>query len=298
LDDTTPAGAAAGSSPADRGAATTGTATAAIADPSHTDTEAAGAGAAAKTGAVAGHTGAAGHGAVGTGGAQAGDAPAGGGKGDTTKRGGAAPVPAPEPGTGGAAARPSGAGGRHGTDDGHHPVPERESPRRVGLGGVLRSSLGPALERLPAPWRDSLRGALTEQVPTLAGRLAALPAQAARGTRPAWWTVLGVLQWVCGAAAVVGAAWLIAATVSAAVPDPALAALWLLAGGVLVGVLASLVALPLVRRAARAERAALDAALRSAVAAAARDCVQGPVEAELTAYRTAHTALATARGRR
>ncbi|GIL30621.1 GTPase [Actinocatenispora comari] len=206
-------------------------------------------------------------------------------------------------GTGGAAvrggaARPSGAGGRHGAGDGRQPVPEREAPRRVGLGGVLRSGLGPALDRLPAPWRDSLRGALTEQVPTLAGRLAALPAQAARGTRPAWWTVLGVLQWVCGAAAVIGAGWLIAATVSAAVPDPALAALWLLVGGVLVGVLASLAALPLVRRAARTERGALDAALRSAVAAAARDCVQDPVEAELTAYRTAHAALATARGRR
>ncbi|WP_344318814.1 GTPase [Actinocatenispora thailandica] len=233
------------------------------------------------------------------------DRPEGSGSGDAPA-GEALAAPSPETGatraggsgaagTGGAAkSTGAGTGRQEAGPDPASPVPEA---RRIDLGGALRTSLGPVFEPLPMPWRDALRGALTEQVPALGGRLAGLPAQAARGTRPAWWTVLGVLQWIFGVAAVLGAGWLIAATVSDAVPDPGLAALWLLAGGVLLGVASSLAALPLVGRAARAERAGLDAALRATVAAAAHDCVQVPVDAELAAYRTAHTALSAARGR-
>ncbi|MEV0839951.1 GTPase [Actinocatenispora sera] len=310
LDDTTPADpTAAGTAGAMAGVATAGAAASGgTGGPAHADRGTAGTAEppAAKAGAArtAGPgTGAAG--AADTRGAQAGSAPAaaanaGAGTTGPTNSGGAPAGAAAELAVDrGPAVRPSGAGGRHeANDDATRPVPDREAPRRIGLGGVLRASLGPVLERLPAPWRDSLRAVLTEQVPTLAGRLAALPAQAARGTRPAWWTVLGVLQWVFGVGAVAGAAWLIAAAVSASVPDPGLAALWLLAGGVLAGVLASLVAVPLVRRAARNERSGVDAALRAAVAAAARDCVQAPVEGELTAYRAAHAALAAARRHR
>gem|GEM_PF-42310 len=184
------------------------------------------------------------------------------------------------------------------TDPGRRAADTGRRGGPVGVGAALRELLSPATDRLPAPWRASVRTALADRMPVLAGRLGQLPALAARGVRPTWWTVLSVLQWVFGIAAVAGAVWLVASAVTGAVPDPGLAALWLLLGGVLVGVVAWLAAVPLVRSAARTERDRLAVELRSVVGEAAGDCVWVPVESELSAYRSARAALSAVRGQR
>ncbi|HEY3505512.1 MAG TPA: GTPase [Actinocatenispora sp.] len=169
--------------------------------------------------------------------------------------------------------------------------------RRFGLAGVLRGYLDAVAGHLPAAWLGAARTAVATQAPGLVDRLSRLTAIATRPVRPGWWLAVTVVQWVFGGCAVVGAVGLVAAAFGYA-PLPVALPLLLLLGGLALGVLLAVAAVPLVRAGAREHRRATEMQLRSAVVAAATSCVREPVRAELTAYERARATLRTVRSGR
>jgi GTP-binding protein EngB required for normal cell division len=187
--------------------------------------------------------------------------------------------------------------------DGDPPPAERPAARTPG--GPVRRYLGPLVDTLPETWRRSARAAVRSHAGTLADRLAALPERAATRPRPGWWLTLTVLQWVLGAAAVGGLVWWLVAALAgpmgySGVPEPHLGAvplpLLLFVTGIVIGVLLSLAAAPLVRTSAREYRQRLDEQLDADVAGAVRTCVVEPLGAELHRYGQARAALTDAAG--
>ena len=169
-------------------------------------------------------------------------------------------------------------------------------------GGPVRRYLTPLVATLPRIWRRAARAAVRARSARLAERLAALPERVASHPRPGWWTTLTVLQWLLGVTAVVGGVWWLAAGLAdpmgyPAIPVPNLgipvAALMLL-GGLVLGILLALVAVPAVRSGAQEYRDRLDGELGSDVAGAVRECVTEPLADELHAYGQARAALSDA----
>jgi GTPase Era involved in 16S rRNA processing len=182
-----------------------------------------------------------------------------------------------------------------------------ESPsrgqRRFGVAGILRGYLDAVAGHLPESWLGAARTAVATHASALVERLSRLAAVATRPVRPGWWLGMTVAQWVFGGCAVAGAVWLLAAALSGpfgypAVPTPFALPVVLLLGGLALGALLALAAVPLVRAGAREYRRAREAELRSAVADAATSCVREPVRAELTAYERARATLRTVRSGR
>jgi hypothetical protein len=183
------------------------------------------------------------------------------------------------------------------------PAPSAATRAEVGL--ALRRLAERAAGSLPPPWPDAVLATAREAG---GGDLADALDLAVAGTdlgmpvrRPLWWRAVGALQWLATLAALAGLAWLgvRAALFALALPDllpmpeagrvPVPTAL--LVGGLLAGLLVSVLVRPVVRIVAARRRRRAAARLRAAVDAVARERVVAPVNAAVRAYRDGRAAM-------
>nr|BFE83989.1 hypothetical protein GCM10020093_065900 [Planobispora longispora] len=193
-----------------------------------------------------------------------------------------------------------GNGGRADLDPGgHHRPALPDGPRDPRHG---RRRLGGA----PGPWAAAVRHAARSRMNELEDRLDRAVATTSLGAsrRPAWWRVMGTVQWLVLTAALAGALWLLGlfAMDYLRLPEPPVPtageAPWptlLLLGGILLGLVLALLSRAVAwlggrRRARKAARA-----LRASVAEVGHALVLEPVEEELSRYHRFTEAVTTAR---
>ncbi len=177
------------------------------------------------------------------------------------------------------------------------PTPAQRS--RVEL-ATRRVSDG-ASEGLPERWADAVRSAAQPAPDDLGDALDQAVVRTDLGLRrPAWWRVLGAVQWLLALAAVVGLVWLVALAVMGwlRLPEPATPYLgplpWptlLLVGGLVLGALLAAVVRAVAGPASRRRGERVRRRLADAVAAVARERVLAPVEAVLADHRATREAL-------
>jgi GTP-binding protein EngB required for normal cell division len=195
-------------------------------------------------------------------------------------------------------------------------LPQTRPSVRAATATAVRTYVDDATVGAPDDWvlaaRDRTTTAVDDLPDALDQAVAATRLEAER--RPVWWRVVGVLQWLLLASAVLGLAWLGVGAVMAYlqlpplltpvltldftrwgggtldVPWPTLLAI----GGIVVGLLLALVSRGLAAVGARRRAARVRKRLRESVAAVARDRVSGPVAAELEALAACRDAARTA----
>ena len=157
---------------------------------------------------------------------------------------------------------------------------------------------------LPQPWADAVTDAAAPPRDDLADALdQAVFGTSLRARNPLWWNVFGILQWVFVLAATVGLIWLaVLALLNALqlhVDAPGVGRLayplLLAAGGLLAGLLLSLVARAIGRVGGRRRKAVVASRLREAVSQVARDRLVAPVQEVLDRHRMTRAHLETAR---
>ncbi|WP_240942082.1 GTPase [Planosporangium thailandense] len=187
-------------------------------------------------------------------------------------------------------------------------VPPAAPAERAAVGLALRALGERAGAGLPDPWPAVILAAARSRADDLPDALDTAIARADLGMdrRPLWWRLVGGLQWLVALAALVGLLWLAVRYVFFALGLPELPgphvgrvplATVLLVGGLVAGLLVSIVARPLIRFGARRAQARVQNRLRTAVKEVARDLVVAPVREVLHAYADARSALHTASGR-
>jgi GTP-binding protein EngB required for normal cell division len=158
---------------------------------------------------------------------------------------------------------------------------------------------------MPARWADAIEDAAATDAGLADALDQAVVHTPLREDRPAWWQVMGALQWVFGLATVVGAVWLgVLAVVGwlqlPAIPTPTVGVLpvptLLLAAGLGLGALFALVTRWLAGIGARRRRAVVERRLRAAVTEVAHERIVDPVSAVLDRHRVTREALDAARG--
>jgi GTP-binding protein EngB required for normal cell division len=163
-----------------------------------------------------------------------------------------------------------------------------------------------ASEGLPEPWPRLAREAATAHDEEVADRLdRAVSGADLHVSRPRWWRAASLLQWALALAVAAGALWLLALAglgylrVDEVVPLPELYGVpvptLLLAGGVLAGLLVSLLGGLANGLGARRRSRAAARSLRARVEEVGDELAAGPVEAELEVARRLCEALAIAR---
>lgn len=167
------------------------------------------------------------------------------------------------------------------------PTPIQESAVRSEAFRVVDS----ATSGMPQVWRSSVVTAMDTHIEeTVAGLDRAIASVDVRTRKPKWWTLIGWLQWLLLAAAIVGAGWLglIWLLDYLKMPEPDLPMAgpipWptaLVLGGLLLGLLLGIVCMVFVR--VRAKRVAKRATrkLTDSVTAAIRERFETPLNAEL-----------------
>ena len=186
-------------------------------------------------------------------------------------------------------------------------LPGPTAVQRAQVSAAARALASSAADGLPPPWPARVRAAATAREDEVADRLdrAVAGAELPR-RRPRWWTAVRALQTVLAAAAAVGALWLLALAGLAflrlddVVPVPEVEGLalptFLLAGGLLAGLLVAFLARLANGVGARRRARSAGRALRERVDAVAAELVLEPVERELEVPRRLRTALSRARG--
>ncbi|CAA9360897.1 MAG: putative ATP-binding membrane protein [uncultured Frankineae bacterium] len=175
-------------------------------------------------------------------------------------------------------------------------LPPASPAQQAAVSSALRRARDSAGEGLPQAWRDDLRRTVEVSEERLGDRLDRAVAGTDLGPArtPVWQRVVGGLQWLLAATALVGALWLLALVGLAylqldevlplprveGVPLPTL----LLLGGLLAGVLLALLCRPLVRASARRRGRRAERRLQESVEVVARDDVLAP----LTSAREDH----------
>jgi GTPase Era involved in 16S rRNA processing len=182
-------------------------------------------------------------------------------------------------------------------------VPEASPVQRARVDSEIRALADDVAAGMTRPWADALRRASLSRLSDVSDELDVVIAETDLGAaRIPWWAgVVRVLQWLLILAALLGGAWTLALALSGSLgsivtPEyfgidlPVL----LLMGGVTAGILLALVCRVLVRVTARRRATAADRLLRGGVHRVSQELVVRPVEAELDAFRTVRTGLATA----
>ncbi|HEY8533824.1 MAG TPA: GTPase [Micromonospora sp.] len=184
------------------------------------------------------------------------------------------------------------------------PVPTAAQPSAVSLAVRIVADRG--AEPLPAAWPHAVTTAARSRLDELSDALdrAVATTDLGLGHKPAWWRLIGALQWLVTLTALTGLSWLVTGYTLRAldlreltypmvgtVPVPTI----LLVGGLLLGPLLALLVHPFIRHAARRTRRRAEARLRAAVDELGREHVVAPVRAVLRAYAEARDALTAAR---
>ncbi|QCU78377.1 ABC transporter [Citricoccus sp. SGAir0253] len=187
-------------------------------------------------------------------------------------------------------------------------LPERSPAQRAQADGAIRAFADAASAGAPDAWRSAARRAARSHAEALPDALdQAITATDLRaGVGSWWWHVVNVLQWLALLAAVAGAAWLGGLALAAYLqfrlppapdvegfPLPTL----LLLGGLLTGLLLSLLSAPLVRLAGRSRARRARRRLRASIARVTEERVVAPVREEIARYGRFREALAAASGK-
>lgn len=189
-----------------------------------------------------------------------------------------------------------------------HALPEPSAAQRSQVDLAVRALADQVSEGLPDPWPESITAVARAEVDTLPGELDRVIRETDLGAHrtPFWWRAIQAVQWLFLVAALVGAVWLLARVVMLffalpELPTPTVGYLpvptTLLVGGLLGGLILSVLARPLVGYSARRFAVRAERTLRAAIAALARERVVAPIRGELHAYAEARDALAAAHGR-
>ncbi len=195
--------------------------------------------------------------------------------------------------------------GKQYTGRGRTSVPAATQVERARVDSEVRAMADEVSTPLARPWADAVREASVSRLPDLNDRLdAALGATELNADRiPAWAGAVRVLQWLLLLAAMAGAVWLavLAGNRYLGLSEPSTPELAgfpvptvMLLGGVVLGVVLSLLCRLLVSVTARSRARSADRRLREAIAAVADDLVVGPVRTELAAYDEVRAGLARA----
>jgi energy-coupling factor transporter ATP-binding protein EcfA2 len=185
-------------------------------------------------------------------------------------------------------------------------VPQADAAQQSAVGLCVRSVADRAAAPLPDVWAPAMANAARSRLADLPDALDRAVAGTDLGIdrTPLWWRVVGVVQWLCTVAAVVGVGWLVTGYAVRAIGLPALqhprvgevpVPTLLLLGGLLLGALIALLVRPLVGWGARRARRRAEARLKAAVTEVGREHVVAPVREVLHAYAAAREALAAAR---
>lgn len=185
-------------------------------------------------------------------------------------------------------------------------LPEPGAAQRAQADSAVRAYADAAGSSAAEPWRASIRRAAVASQHQLPDALdqAVARADLRAGKGSWWWPLIGVLQWLGLAAAVVGAGWLGFIAVMGYLqlpvadtprvegfPLPTL----LLLGGIVLGIFLAVTSAVLARLAARRRAKNARRRLLASVGEAAQVQVIGPVEAELERLRKFEAALARAK---
>ncbi|MGI5246257.1 GTPase [Dactylosporangium sp. CA-139066] len=185
-------------------------------------------------------------------------------------------------------------------------LPESTAAQKAAVALASREVAAVASAGLPEPWPAAVAVASRSRVDDVPDALDVAVASADLGVdhKPAWWRLVGALQWLGAAAALGGLAWLAVRalfallglpnvegpTVGAGIP----LATVLLGGGLLFGLLLAVVVRPFVAIAARHARARAERRLRESIAGVANTHIVTPVQEVLRSYDDAREALAAA----
>lgn len=185
------------------------------------------------------------------------------------------------------------------------PPPTRSARAAVDL--AARRLGEHAGQGLPTRWADAVADAAAPYDERLADELdQSVLRTSLRGRDPLWWGLLGALQLLLAAAAVVGLLWLVVIAVAGwlQLPDlptydigPFATPFVLLVGGLLGGLLVAGLGRVIARAGARRRGAAADKRLREAIREVADRVVVEPVRAVLARHRRAREAVARAHAR-
>lgn len=161
-----------------------------------------------------------------------------------------------------------------------------------------------AAGRAAAVWRTAIRKSARSAAAGLPDSLdqAIVSTDLDVDSRPRWWSLVGVVQWLALAVATAGGLWLLALAAGSFLrfdlPEPEVAGIALptvlLLTGLLVGAVLGAGAFALARVGARRRSASARRKLRAAVESVTDDVVIKPVDAELERYRTFRDSVAHA----
>ncbi|MCW2814351.1 MAG: tRNA modification GTPase TrmE [Nocardioides sp.] len=180
-------------------------------------------------------------------------------------------------------------------------LPATSPVQRARVDTEVRALADDASAGLGPAWVDSVRRASTSRLPEVGDRIDRSLASTDLGADklPVWAGVVRVLQWALILTALLGALWTALLVVGGNMADnaPQVAGmplpLLMLVGGVLLGVLLALACRVLVAGTARTRAAVAERRLRAVVHDVAAELVVAPVQAELAAYATVRSQLAT-----
>jgi GTP-binding protein EngB required for normal cell division len=185
-------------------------------------------------------------------------------------------------------------------------LPEATVAQRAAVAMATRGVADRVSDGLPEPWPEAVAAASRSRLHDVPDALDVAVAKADLGvaTTPFWWRAVGFVQWLGALAALAGLTWLVVryALLFLGLPDlrgPDVGRVPLptvmLAGGLLFGVLTSIVVRPIVKAAARRARLRVERRLRTAIAEVASTYIVAPVREVLRCYADARRALESAR---
>ncbi|WP_446217698.1 GTPase [Micromonospora sp. IBHARD004] len=184
-------------------------------------------------------------------------------------------------------------------------VPDPTAAQRSALNLSIRAVGDRSGADLPAPWPTAVTAAARSRLGDLPDALDRAVAGTDLGMdrRPAWWRVVGALQWLVTVAALAGLGWLALgyALRALGLPSPEYPRVGevplptvLLLGGLLAGLLVAALTRPVVRWAARRARQRAEKRLTSSVGTVGEEYVLVPVRSVLARYAQAREALGDA----
>nr|BFE64375.1 50S ribosome-binding GTPase [Dactylosporangium thailandense] len=185
-------------------------------------------------------------------------------------------------------------------------LPDSTAAQKAAVTLAAREVATSAAQGLPEPWPAAITDASRSRVDDVPDALdvAVASADLGLGRRPAWWRAVGALQWLGAAVAFAGLVWLAVRAVFALLGLPNVSgptvgagvplATVLFGGGLLFGLLLTVVVRPFAAIAARRARARAERRMRNAIAGVARTHIVAPVEEVLRSYDDARDALAAA----